>query len=172
MKTSVITPDIAPGTEYGDKCAVLAEFLHDLVFGPGQWAGNEEHYKQMYREDAVATITLLPHLLGLGERERLQEHIPALALGFIGDVPQKMPSPARMGTIKETAPDTEYGETLAALAEFLHAIPNGEGTWSDAEASYRTNYTADAADVLAAQPHLIDLEERRRLATIIPGLAP
>ena len=77
-----------------------------------------------------------------------------------------------MGEAPGTGPGTEYGQTLAALAEFLHAIPNSPGTWADADPSYRTNYTADAAEIIALQPHLIDLEERRRLAEAIPELAP
>lgn len=171
--TDTTTPSTAPGTEYGEALAALAEFLHDLVFGPGQWAGNDEHYRDMYREDAAAVVARLPHLLGLDERERLEGLIPSLALGGYNPTePQQFPSPARMGEDEETGTGTEYGEALAALAEFLHAIPNGPGTWADAEPSYHTNYTADAAEVIALQPHLIDLAERRRLAEVIPELAP
>lgn len=168
----ITTPNTGPGTEYGDTCEALAEHMHDMVFGPGQWAGNDEHYKNQYRQDAPGVIALLPHLLGLDERERLEAHIPALALGFISGEPQQMPTSAAMGITPETGPGTEYGQALAALAEFLHSIPYGAGTWANAENSYRTNYTADAADLIALHPHLIDLEERRRLADTIPALTP
>lgn len=165
-------PNTGPGTEYGDTRERVAQFLHALVFGPAQWADDDDRDRNKYREDAAAALILLPHLLGLDERERLEEHTPALALGFISGDPQIMPTPAAMGQIPETGPATEYGEVLAVLAEFLHSIPNGAGTWADAEASYRTNYTADAADLIALQPHLIDLTERQRLAALIPALAP
>lgn len=73
------TPNTAPGTAYGDTRERLAQFFYELVYGPGTWPEAGPDYRQNYMADAADALALLPHLLDLGERERLAPTIPALA---------------------------------------------------------------------------------------------
>ena len=67
------------GTEYGDKRDRLALLLYELYRGPRGWEQADEVLKSHYVADADATLQNLPHLLSMGERDRLAELLPALA---------------------------------------------------------------------------------------------
>ena len=70
---------------------------------------------------------------------------------------------------------TEYVQRREALAKFLLELVYGEGAWSQAMWDEREdlvlNYRLDADDIIKANPHLLSLEERERLAAQIPELA-
>ena len=70
-------------SEYTRRREALAKFLCDLVYGEGAWdqAGWDENTDLLlnYRLDADEIIKANPHLLSLGERERLASQIPELA---------------------------------------------------------------------------------------------
>lgn len=74
--TGPLHPDelggIGLGTEYGDKVADLAFNLARLPYpGIQSWADVEPHIVDNYYADAHEIIRAYPHLLTLGERERL-----------------------------------------------------------------------------------------------------
>lgn len=67
---------------------------------------------------------------------------------------------------------SEYVQRREALAQFLCDLVYGNGMWSEnSDASLRLNYRLDADDIIKANPHLLSLEERERLADQIPELA-
>ena len=66
-------------SEYTERREMLAEFLCDLVYGAGAWYAAEPDVLLNYRLDADDIIKANPHLLSLGERERLADQIPELA---------------------------------------------------------------------------------------------
>lgn len=70
----------AGGSEYVQRREALARFLCDLVYGHGKWNEADADLKLNYRLDADDIIKANPHLLSLGERERLQFEIPELRL--------------------------------------------------------------------------------------------
>lgn len=71
-------------TEYVERREALAEFLCDLVYGKGMWSENSDPELRLnYRLDADEIIKANPHLLSLGERERLAGQIPELAYHFL-----------------------------------------------------------------------------------------
>ena len=64
----------ASDTEFGQKQAALAKFLHDLYYGQGSWevyAEEQERYED-YMADAADVLLAMPHLFTLEERERLE----------------------------------------------------------------------------------------------------
>ena len=64
----------ASDTEFGQKQANLAKFLHDLYYGAGSWereAEEEDRYEN-YMADAADVLLAMPHLFTLDERERLE----------------------------------------------------------------------------------------------------
>lgn len=69
-------------SEYTQRREALARFLHDLVYGDGAWGDNSWGSKSdlhlNYRLDADDILKANPHLLTLGERERLEDEIPEL----------------------------------------------------------------------------------------------
>lgn len=76
------------------------------------------------------------------------------------------------GEAHNLALSTEYVQRREALAEFLCDLVYGRTMWShNSDASLRLNYRLDADDIIKANPHLLSLEERERLADQIPELA-
>lgn len=77
--------------------------------------------------------------------------------------------------LQEALRATEYVERREALAEFLMDLVYGTGKWELAvlhdEQDLLLNYRLDADDIIKANPHLLSLEERERLAGQIPELA-
>jgi hypothetical protein len=72
-------PDDYGINEYVERREKLARFLHDLVYGEGAWDdnswGDRSDLHLNYRLDADDIIKANPHLLSLGERERLTDQI-------------------------------------------------------------------------------------------------
>lgn len=68
--------------EYTERREKLAVFLCDLVYGAGAWRTATPPLRLNYRLDADAIIKANPHLLSLGERERLADTIPELKEGL------------------------------------------------------------------------------------------
>lgn len=71
--------------------------------------------------------------------------------------------------------ESEYTQRREALARFLCDLVYGEGAWEEAgwqdNADLLLNYRLDADDIIKANPHLLSLGERERLAGQIPELA-
>ena len=70
--------DAVRHSEYVERREKLARFLCDLVYGEGAWVEAESDVILNYRLDADDIIKANPHLLSLGERERLEHIIPEL----------------------------------------------------------------------------------------------
>jgi hypothetical protein len=66
--------------------------------------------------------------------------------------------------------DSEYIERRDKLAEFLCDLVYGNGAWGEAEKNTQLNYRLDADEIIKANPHLLSLAERERLADTIPEL--
>ena len=75
-----ITEATGAGTEYGDKRAELAPLLYELYAGRGAWEHLDEETRAHYVADADGVLQSLPHLLSGGERDRLADLLPALAV--------------------------------------------------------------------------------------------
>lgn len=77
--------NLSYATEYTERREALARFLLDSVYGEGAWAeaiwDEREELVLNYRLDADEIIKANPHLLSLGERERLEGLIPELRYG-------------------------------------------------------------------------------------------
>lgn len=77
--------------------------------------------------------------------------------------------------VRHISLDSEYTQRREALAKFLCDLVYGEGAWEEAGWQDNThlmlNYRLDADDIIKANPHLLSLMERERLAGQIPELA-
>jgi hypothetical protein len=88
------------------------------------------------------------------------------------DHPRNHPSNAgRFSEKPNSAPEealaehpSEFTEKRARLAEFLFDLAGCDGPFESASDAEVANYTADADDVLRANPHLLTLRENERLA--------
>lgn len=77
----------------------------------------------------------------------------------------------------EASKSTEYTERREKLARFLCNLVYGDGAWANIEEApsvieedVMLNYRLDADDIIKANPHLLSLTERERLAHLIPEL--